>query len=70
MTFNGKRWNFAEEDFAAVGRSACLTKLKIRRALEQVRAAVARWPEFAAAAQVEESVAERIGAMLMGNMKI
>jgi len=64
MTFNGKRWDFNEEDFAAVGRSACLTKLKIRRALEQVRAAVARWPEFAAAAGVEDKATSQIARLL------
>lgn len=65
MTFNGKRRGFDDEDFAAVGRSACLTKLKIRRALEQVRAAVARWPEFAVAAGVEEETAAQIGKLLL-----
>jgi len=64
MTFNGKRRGFGEEDFAAVGRSACLTKLKIRRALEQVRAAVARWPEFAAVADVDDEAAAQIGNLL------
>jgi len=64
MTFNGKRRDFDDNDFAAVGRSACLTKLKIRRALEQVRAAVARWPEFAAAAGVDDESATQIAALL------
>jgi len=64
MTFNGKRRGFDENDFAAVGRSACLTKLKIRRALEQVRAAVVRWPEFASVAHVDDESATQIGNLL------
>jgi len=64
MTFNGKRRDFDEDDFTAVGRSACLTKLKIRRALEQVRAAVARWPEFATAAGVDDEAASQIARLL------
>jgi len=64
MTFNGKRRGFDENDFAAVGRSACLTKLKIRRALEQVRAAVVRWPEFASVANVDDESATQIGNLL------
>lgn len=52
MTLNGKRDNFTREDFRAGEKSAGLKRGRAAEILEEVRAAVQRWPEFAAAADV------------------
>lgn len=52
MTLNGKRDDFTLADFRAVARTALLPRGRERALLAQVTAAVARWPEFAAAADV------------------
>jgi serine/threonine-protein kinase HipA len=52
MTLNGKRDDFTLADFRAVARTALLPRGRERALLAQVAAAVARWPEFAAAADV------------------
>jgi serine/threonine-protein kinase HipA len=52
MTLNGKRDDFTLADFRAVARTALLPRGRERALLAQVTAAVARWPEFAASADV------------------
>ena len=61
MTVNGKRDGFTRADVRAVARSAGLKQGRADAILAEVAAAVERWPEFAAAAALDEGVAERIG---------
>jgi serine/threonine-protein kinase HipA len=59
MTVNGKRDGFTIADLRAAGRSAGLRQGRADALLDEVRAAVARWPEFAAESAVAEDVAEK-----------
>jgi serine/threonine-protein kinase HipA len=60
MTINGKRDGFLKADIRAAGRSAGLKQGRADTLLEEVDAAVERWPEFAARAGVPGDVAEKI----------
>jgi len=60
MTLNGKRDGFGFADFRACARSAGLKRGLDREIFEQVRSAVARWPEFAREADIPKSTIERI----------
>lgn len=62
MTVNGKRDGFTLDDLRAVGRAAALKRGRVDALLDQVLAAVGRWPEFAAQAQVPSAWTEAIGA--------
>ncbi len=52
MTLNGKRDDFTLADFRACAKSAMLKRGRDKLLLEEVIAAVARWPEFAKKAGV------------------
>ncbi|GGH05160.1 toxin HipA [Glycocaulis albus] len=52
MSMNGERARFTFDDFVACGRSVSISKPRVRVILEEVDAAVRRWPEFADSAQV------------------
>lgn len=54
MSMNGKRDDFALEDFEACARTASLSRGRVRSILKEVRAAVADWPRFAQVAGVDE----------------
>ncbi|HKG40139.1 MAG TPA: type II toxin-antitoxin system HipA family toxin [Conexibacter sp.] len=60
MSLNGKRDGFAVEDFRACGVTASLRRGRAETILREVREAVMRWPQHAAAAGVPESDAVRI----------
>jgi len=60
MTVNGKRDGFTLADFEAVGRAASLKRGRARTIYEEVRDAVARWPEFAGRAGVDETRTEAV----------
>lgn len=60
MTINGKRDGFLMADIRAAGRSAGLKQGRAAALLEEVDAAVERWPEFAARADVPVDVAAKI----------
>jgi len=60
MTVNGKRDGFAMADLKAVEKAAGLKRGRATAIHEEVRAAVVRWPEFAAKAKVGTEVAERV----------
>lgn len=60
MTINGKRDGFVREDMRAAGRRAGLNQGRADALLDEITAAVGRWPEFAAKARVPDEVAERI----------
>ena len=55
MTLNGKRAGFTLQDFRACAKSALLKRGRAERILEEVRAAVQRWKEFAEEAQVAKA---------------
>lgn len=47
MTLNGKRDGFAMEDFRACAKSVSMKRGRAESIVEEVQAAVRRWPEFA-----------------------
>ena len=55
MTMNGKRDGFTMVDFRACAKSAVMKRGRAEAIVEQVRAAVAKWPEFAEQAQVMDA---------------
>ena len=61
MTLNGKRDGFTMADFQAGAKSAVMKRGRAESIVEQVLAAVRRWPEFANEAKVTESRREEIG---------
>lgn len=54
MTVNGKRDGFTREDFATCAKSALMKRGRATAILDEVVAAVNRWPEFAAQAQLSD----------------
>ena len=64
MTLNGKRDHFTREDLAQCARAISLKRGRAESLLEEVTAAVARWPEFAEAAGVDERWQRDIAAAL------
>lgn len=62
MSMNGKRDGFTPEDFKACARVASMKRGRERAIVDEVRAAVRRWPEFADATGVDLEKAERIRA--------
>lgn len=64
MTMNGKREGFTREDFRACAKSALMKRGRADAILEEVIAAVMRWPEFAEKAAVADAWREQIGAHL------
>ncbi len=63
MTICGRRDGFTREDFDEFGRTAAMSRGRAAAILDEVRHAVRRWREFAAAAGVPERTAARIGAL-------
>jgi serine/threonine-protein kinase HipA len=68
MTLNGKREGFGLGDVIAGAKAAGLKRGRAETLLEEVRAAVLRWPVFAAKAKVPDAIAERIGTALIPDM--
>ena len=60
MSINGKRDGFTMEDFRACAKSALMKRGRAETIVEEVRAAVAQWPDYAAKARVAESWREQI----------
>jgi serine/threonine-protein kinase HipA len=60
MSINGKRDNFTVADLDQVASLAGLKRGAARRITDEVTTTVARWPEFAAAAQVPEGTVDAI----------
>ncbi len=60
MTVNGKRDGFASEDFEACAKSAMMKRGRAATILAEVQAAVRRWPEFAAEAQLSDEWCSKI----------
>ena len=55
MTMNGKRDGFTLADFRACGKHALMKRGRAEAIVEQVRTAVARWPDYADDAHVEKA---------------
>ena len=64
MSVNGKRSDIALDDLIAVAPQANLRERKARQVIDQVRAAVADWPRFAAEAEVKDEFSVKIGRVL------
>lgn len=62
MSLNGKRDGFALADFIACARTCAMKKGRAEAIVDEVSAAVQRWPEFAAEAGVPETVMQQIKA--------
>ena len=60
MTLNGKRDAFTTEDFVLCAKSAVMKRGRAESIIDQVRAAVKRWPEFAADARLGDAWRDRI----------
>jgi serine/threonine-protein kinase HipA len=63
MSLNGKRDDFEASDFSAFARIAGLQRGRAKTILEEVRAAVNRWPEFADQAAVEPRFQAQIASL-------
>ena len=60
MTLNGKRDGFVQEDFAACAKAAVMKRGRAATIIEEVRAAVQCWPDFAAEARLADDWREKI----------
>ncbi len=60
MTLNGKRDGFAQEDFEACAKAAMMKRGRAAKIIEEVKAAVKRWPEFAAEAKLYDDWRDKI----------
>jgi serine/threonine-protein kinase HipA len=60
MSMNGKRDAFTLEDFKACARVVALKRGRAETIIEEVRAAVERWPEFASRARVSPTQVKQI----------
>jgi serine/threonine-protein kinase HipA len=60
MTLNGKRDGFTLADFRTSAKSALMKRGRAEAIVEEVRAAVARWPDYAEQAQVADGWREGI----------
>ena len=54
MTMNGKRDGFTLADFRACAKSALMKRGRAEAILEEVRAAVTQWPDYAEQANVTD----------------
>ena len=64
MSVNGKRRDITVDDLIAVAPQANMRERKARQVIDQVRAAVADWPRFAAEAEVKDEFVDKIGRVL------
>ena len=60
MTMNGKRDSFTLDDFREFGKSALMKRGRAETIVDEVRAAVEKWPDFAEQAKVSESWLKQI----------
>jgi serine/threonine-protein kinase HipA len=64
MSINGKRDDFTIEDFRACAKSAMMKRGRAEKILEEVRAVVVRWKDFAEHAKVSAQWIEQIQSNL------
>ena len=60
MTMNGKHDGFTLADFRACAKSALMKRGRAEAIVEEVRAAVAKWPDFAEQANVMDEWRKQI----------
>ena len=60
MTMNGKRDGFTLADFRACAKSALMKRGRAEAIVEEVRAAVSKWPDYAEQAQVANTWRKQI----------
>jgi len=60
MTLNGKRDGFTQVDFEACAKAALMKRGRAATIIEEVQAAVRRWPEFAAEAGLGDAWRDKI----------
>ena len=60
MTLNGKRDGFTLQDFDTCAKTAMMKRGRARTIIDEVQAAVTRWPEFAAEAKVANEWRKKI----------
>ena len=60
MTLNGKRDGFTLQDFESCAKAAVMKRGRAGAIIEEVRAAVKRWPEFAAEANLPDEWRDNI----------
>lgn len=68
MTMNGKHDGFTLADFRACGKSALMKRGRAEAIVEEVRAAVAKWPDFAEQAKVKDQWRQQIQRHLRLNL--
>lgn len=61
MSMNGKRDGYTISDFRECARNVLMKRGRADAIVDEVRSAVAQWPEYAAEAQVAETWREEIG---------
>ena len=59
-SLNGKRDGFTLEDFRACAKSALMKRGRAETIVDEVRAAVAKWPDYADQARVMETWRDQI----------
>jgi serine/threonine-protein kinase HipA len=64
MTMNGKRDGFTLGDFRACAKSALMKRGRAEAIVEEVRAAVSKWPDYAEQAQVMKDRRKKIQRIL------
>lgn len=60
MTMNGERDGFTRGDFRACAKTALMKRGRAEATVEEVRAAVAKWPDYAEQAQVMDDWRKQI----------
>jgi len=60
MTLNGKRDVFTMADFEACAKAAVMKRGRASTIIEEVQAAVKRWPEFATEAKLSDEWRDKI----------
>lgn len=60
MTLNGKRDGFTQDDFEACAKAALMKRGRAASIIGEVQAAVRRWPEFAAEAELADEWRDKI----------
>ena len=60
MTLNGRRDGFTMSDYEVCAKTALMKRGRAAKIIDEVRSAVKRWPEFAAAAKLSEEWRDKI----------
>ncbi|MEQ1691782.1 MAG: HipA domain-containing protein, partial [Gemmatimonas sp.] len=61
MTLNNKRDGFTLEDFDVCAKSALMKRGRAATIIEEVQAAVARWPDYATDAGIADELRDQMG---------